>query len=73
MAKLDLLLFLAFGAIALITLIVAVLCFRKALAVANQKDGDIKMFLWAVATFISLIISGLSTAYILLPIIFHLT
>jgi hypothetical protein len=73
MAKLDALLLLAFGAIALITLIVAVLCFRKALLVTNQKDGDIKMFLWAVATFISLIISGLSTAYIVLPIIFHIT
>ena len=71
MAKLDLILLLSFGLVSLVMLLVAVLSFRKALAVANQKDGDIKMFLWAVATFISLIISGLSAAYILLPIIFH--
>ena len=71
MAHLDVVLLLSFGFISLITLFVAVLCFRKALAVSNQKDGDIKMFLWAVVTFISLIISGLSAAYILLPIIIH--
>jgi len=71
MAKQDLFLLLSFGALALIMLTSAVLCFRKALAVAHQKDGDIKMFLWAVATFVSLIVSGLSAAYILLPIIFH--
>jgi hypothetical protein len=73
MAKLDLILFIAFGTLALVMFVMAVLCFRKALAVANQKDGDIKMFFWAVGTFISLIISGLSAAYILLPIIFHLS
>jgi hypothetical protein len=71
MARQDFILLAAFGSLALITLISAIFCFRKALAVANQKDGDIKMFLWAVATFVSLIVSGLSAAYILLPIIFH--
>lgn len=72
MAKQDLVLLLSFGALALIMLVAAVLSFRKALAVANHKDGDLKMFLWAVATFISLIISGLTAAYILLPILFHI-
>jgi len=72
MAQQDLVLLAAFGSIVIVTLVVAVLCFRKALAVANQKDGDLKMFFWAVATFVSLIISGLSSAYILLPIIFHI-
>jgi hypothetical protein len=71
MGNLDIVLLLSFGFISLIMLSAAVLSFRKALAVSNQKDGDIKMFLWAVVTFISLIISGLSAAYILLPIIFH--
>ena len=71
MARLDILLLVGFGSLALITFVAAIICFRKALAVANQKDGDIKMFLWAVATFVSLIVSGLSAAYILLPIIFH--
>lgn len=71
MAKLDIILLLSFGLISLVMLLVAVLSFRKALAVANHKDGDIKMFLWAVVTFISLIISGLSAAYVLLPILFH--
>jgi hypothetical protein len=73
MAKIDLILLLAFGTIAVLMLLSAVLCFRKALAVANKKDGDIKMFLWAMATFICLIISGMSAAYILLPILLHLT
>jgi hypothetical protein len=73
MAKLDLILFLAFGTIGIVMLIVAVLCFRMALKVASHKDGDIKMFLWAVATFVSLIISGLSAAYILIPILLHIT
>jgi hypothetical protein len=73
MAKLDLILLLSFGTIAIVTLILAALCFRSALRVANKKDGDLKMFFWAVATFICLIISGLSAAYILLPIILHIT
>jgi hypothetical protein len=73
MARLDLILFVSFGAIAVITFVLAVLCFRKALKVSNQKDGDLKMFLWAVLTFMCLIISGLSAAYILIPIIMHVT
>jgi hypothetical protein len=73
MARLDLILLVSFGAIAVITFVLAVLCFRKALKVSNQKDGDLKMFLWAVLTFMCLIISGLSAAYILIPIIMHVT
>jgi hypothetical protein len=72
MAHQDVVLLAAFGTIAVAMLIAAVLSFRQALAVAHLKDGDIKMFLWAVATFVSLIIAGLSSAYILLPIIFHI-
>jgi hypothetical protein len=48
-----------------------VLCFRKALAVSGEKDGDLKMFFWAFGSMVGLIISGMSTAYILLPIILH--
>ncbi len=70
MARLDLILLLAFGTISLVTLATSVWCFRRALAVANQKDGDLRMFFWTVGMFVTLIISGLSAAYILLPILF---
>jgi hypothetical protein len=71
MAKLDLILLVSFGAVALIALIAAVLSFRKALAVANQKDGDLKMFFWAAGSMVGLILAGVSFAYILLPILTH--
>lgn len=71
MAKLDLLLFVVFGLISLLSLTAAILCFRKALAVSGEKDGDLKMFFWAFGSMIGLIIAGMSAAYILLPIIMH--
>lgn len=71
MAKLDLILFVVFGSISVIGITATVLCFRKALAVSGEKDGDLKMFFWACGSMLGLIISGLSTAYILLPIILH--
>ena len=71
MAKLDLILLIGFGALSVVGLLAAVLCFRKALRVSNQKDGDFKMFLWAVGSLFGMIIAGMSTAYILLPIILH--
>jgi hypothetical protein len=71
MAKLDLVLFVVFGSISIFALAGAILCFRKALRVSGEKDGDLKMFLWAFGTMIGLIISGVSAAYIVLPIIFH--
>lgn len=71
MAPLDLILFIAFGTFFLLGMAGMLLCFRKALKVANQKDGDIKMFFWAMGAMICLIIAGMSAGYILLPIIFH--
>jgi hypothetical protein len=71
MAKLDLILFVVFGLISALSLAASVLCFRKALAVSGEKDGDLKMFFWALGSMLGLIISGMSAAYILLPIIFH--
>ncbi len=71
MAGLDLVLFLGFGALAALGLTGAILSFRKALRVSGEKDGDLKMFVWAVAAMFSLIVAGMSTAYILLPILFH--
>ena len=73
MAKLDLTLTIAFGSIAIISLVVAALCFRKALRVSGEKDGDLKMFLWAVGAMLGLILAGMSAAYILLPIFFTYT
>lgn len=73
MAKLDLILSLVFGTISFIALWGAALCFRKALRVSGERDGDFKMFLWAVGTLFGLIVSGMSAAYILLPILFTYT
>ena len=71
MAKLDLILFIFFGTISLAALAGAIWCFRKALRVSSDKDGDLKMFWWAVGALLCLIVSGMSAAYILLPIVFH--
>lgn len=70
MAKLDIVLTLIFGTISLFSLLAAILCFRKAMKVSGERDGDIKMFLWAVGSLIGLILAGMSAAYILLPILF---
>jgi hypothetical protein len=72
MAKLDLILFAAFGSVTVLSLAGAVLTFRQALRVSGEKDGDLKMFLWAFGSMVCLIIAGMSAAYILLPILFHL-
>jgi hypothetical protein len=71
MAKLDLILFLAFGTLGALGLAGTAVCFRKALCIATAKDGDVKMFFWACAAMICFIIAGMSAAYFLLPIIFH--
>jgi hypothetical protein len=71
MAKLDLILLLAFGVICLSGLTGTIFSFRKAMRVSGEKDGDLKMFLWAVVSMVSLIVAGVSMAYILLPILFH--
>jgi hypothetical protein len=71
MAKFDLILFSVFGSIAVLSISGALLTFRKALRVSGERDGDLKMFLWAAGSMLCLIIAGMSTAYILLPILFH--
>jgi hypothetical protein len=71
MAKLDLALLLIFGTTTVLGLLGAILCFRKSLKVANEKDGDLKMFFWSVGTMIGLIVAGAGAAYILLPMILH--
>ncbi len=71
MGKLDLVLFLVFGSLSVLGLASTFFCFRKALRVSTQKDGDLKMFLWAFASMIGLIVGGMSAAYFVLPILFH--
>ncbi len=73
MAKLDLILTIVFSSISVFAFIGTVYCMRKALKVSNERDGDLKMFVWAVGSLIGLIIAGLSAAYILLPIFFAYT
>jgi hypothetical protein len=71
MGKLDLVLVLVFGCLALVSLAAAILCFLKALRVAGEKNGDLKMFGWAVGTMFALIVAGAAGGYILLPILLH--
>ncbi|MFN0157931.1 MAG: hypothetical protein ACKVRP_07650 [Bacteroidota bacterium] len=73
MARLDIILTIVFSTLALGGLAVAILCFRKAMKVSGQKDGDLKMFVWAAIALLGLVIAGMSAAYILLPILFFHT
>ena len=70
MPKLDLALFVVFGLISVLGLTSSILCFRQALRVAHHRDGDLKMFFWALGSMIGLIVGGMSAAYIVLPIIY---
>ncbi len=72
MGQLDLILTIVFSTLAIVGLIVAYLCFRKALKVSGEKDGDLKMFAWTAVALLGLVLAGMSAAYILLPILlFH--
>jgi len=71
MVKLDLILTILFGTLSVLGLAAAALCLRMALKVASEKDGDLKMFFWAVGSLVGLILAGVSSAYILLPILLH--
>ncbi len=71
MLNLDLILSIVFGSISAGGFGAAIWCFRKALKVSGTRDDDLKMFFWAFGSMIGLIISGMSAAYILLPIILH--
>lgn len=73
MATLDLTLTIVFGTTSLLSVLGSILCFRKALKVSGEKDGDLKMFAWAVGSMIGLIIAGMGAVYILLPIFFTYT
>ncbi|MGA9118142.1 MAG: hypothetical protein WB699_02150 [Bacteroidota bacterium] len=71
MVGLDLVLFLVFAPLFLLGSAGVVLCFRKSLRVAGERDGDLKMFFWAFGGMICLIVAGMSAAYFLIPLIFH--
>ena len=71
MAKLDLILTIVFGTLSVLGLAAAALSLKMALKVASEKDGDLKMFFWAVGSLVGLILAGVSSAYILLPILLH--
>jgi len=70
MANLDLILTIIFSTLFLVSLVGAVLSFRQALRVSDERDGDLKMFFWAVGSLVGLILAGMSAAYILLPVLF---
>ena len=70
MGRLDLILLIAFGTVTTVTLAIAIWCWRNALRQARRPDGELPMFFWALGMFAALIVSGLSLAYILIPILF---
>lgn len=72
MGSTDRLLLISFGLAAALFFGLAVFCFIRAFRVAGEKDGDLKMFFWTAGGMIGLIIAGMSAAYILIPILFHL-
>jgi hypothetical protein len=41
----------------------------RALKAAREKDGELRMFFWAVGSMAGLVVAGMSAAYILLPIL----
>jgi hypothetical protein len=65
----DTILLAIFGTSALAGFFGTVFCVRKALRVSREREGDIKMFLWAAASMMCMIVSGMSAGYILLPIL----
>jgi hypothetical protein len=73
MGKLDLALTLIFTPLSLGACTFAVFCFRKALKVSGERDGDLKMFLWSAGSMVGLIVGGMIAAYILLPILIAYT
>ena len=67
MARLDLIILIVFSSVTVLSFLGSYLCFRRALRVANEKDGDVKMFFWALGTLATLTLGGMSAAYFLLP------
>lgn len=72
MAPLDRILFLLFGAFAALGVLCFLLCARGALRAAREREGELKMVFWAFGGMIGFIIAGVSSAYILLPILLNL-
>ena len=71
MAILDKILLWGFIGIGVLSLTWSGFAFYRAIKAAEYKDDGFKMFLWAAGGLLGLVIAGMSTAYILLPIILH--
>jgi hypothetical protein len=71
MGRLDLFLAIFFGIASLASLGAAIWCLRQSFRASGQRDGDIKMFVWAMGAIFGLIVSAMCAAYILLPIFLH--
>lgn len=50
-------------------LLTAFLCFRKAFRVAGDKDGELRMFFWAMGGLVGLVVAAMVLAYVLLPVL----
>jgi hypothetical protein len=71
MPNLDLVLAVVFTLTSAGAFALAIWCFRKAMKVSGTRNGDLKMFGWAMGSMLGLIVSGMSAAYILLPLLFY--
>jgi len=69
MARLDLFLALGFSVISLLALAAAAFCMTRSLKAARERDGELRMFFWAVGSMAGLVVAGMCAAYILLPIL----
>ena len=73
MARLDEILFWLFLTLTIVGIGWSGFAFYKALKWANPKDDPdgIRMFLWACAALVGLVLAGMSAAYVLFPIVSH--
>jgi Na+/H+-translocating membrane pyrophosphatase len=70
LAPLDLILFVVFSTMALGGVLGAILCLRRGMRAAERSNGELAMVAWTVGALAGLVVAGMSTAYILLPILF---
>jgi hypothetical protein len=72
MAPLDRILLIVFSTLALAGAAAAALCIRAAMRAAARPDGELAMVGWAAGALLGLTVAGMSTAYILLPLLLGL-
>lgn len=67
----DNILLIVFGTISGIGLIVAMVCLVFAVQSAKKSEGELKMALWSFGALAGLVLSGMSFAYFIIPILLN--